>query len=131
MDWKKRVYHQPKPTDLPENWEEIKRKIKIRDHYICQMCGLRENYLTKLTVHHIISRDLGGSEDSENLITLCEECHDEVEILNFKSLKDFFQHLKLLNKLWYDKNTEVVDFKEIATINDWHLWVYGAYRRPN
>lgn len=43
-----------------------------RDNYTCQCCGKKH---VKLEVHHIIFRSLGGSDDEENLITLCEKCH--------------------------------------------------------
>ena len=33
---------------------------------------------TRLEVHHIIFRSLGGADDEKNLITLCEKCHKAV-----------------------------------------------------
>ena len=43
-----------------------------RDNYTCQHCGARH---TRLEVHHIVFRSQGGSDDLDNLITLCEDCH--------------------------------------------------------
>ena len=43
-----------------------------RDNYTCQICGAKN---TRLEVHHIKYRSQGGSDDLENLITLCEDCH--------------------------------------------------------
>ena len=43
-----------------------------RDNYTCQICGAKK---TRLEVHHIVFRSLGGSDDLDNLITLCEKCH--------------------------------------------------------
>lgn len=56
----------------------LKEKIKQRDNYICQNCGISQyEYLLlkgrKLGVHHI-NYDKSHSEDT-NLITLCKECH--------------------------------------------------------
>ena len=38
----------------------------------------KEHRIHKLTVHHIIPREEGGTHAMENLITLCEECHIRV-----------------------------------------------------
>ena len=46
-----------------------------RDGYTCQLCGRKH---TRLEVHHIIYRSQGGTDDEDNLITLCEDCHDKV-----------------------------------------------------
>ena len=46
-----------------------------RDNYTCQCCGKKH---VRLEVHHIIFRNLGGTDDEKNLITLCEKCHKAV-----------------------------------------------------
>lgn len=61
-------------------WEEVKRKVRIRDGHRCQMCGKTYN----LEIHHktykiggvsIIGHEL---ECLECLTTLCEDCHSKV-----------------------------------------------------
>lgn len=47
-------------------------KAKARDKYTCQHCG-KQHCLVE--AHHIIPRSQGGSDDLENLITLCTDCH--------------------------------------------------------
>ena len=58
-----------------------------RDNYTCQCCGKKN---CRLEVHHIKFKSNGGTDDEENLITLCEDCHKGVHagvvVLN-KSLK--------------------------------------------
>lgn len=49
--------------------------ILNRDNYTCQCCGKKH---TLLEVHHIIWRSKGGSDDEDNLITLCHDCHSRV-----------------------------------------------------
>ena len=49
--------------------------ILHRDGYTCQCCGKKN---CRLEVHHIIFRSNGGTDDEENLITLCEDCHKKV-----------------------------------------------------
>lgn len=46
-----------------------------RDNYTCQCCGKKN---CRLEVHHIKFRSNGGTDDEENLITLCEDCHKGV-----------------------------------------------------
>lgn len=56
-----------------------------RDNYTCQCCGKKH---VRLEVHHIIFRSLGGSDELDNLITLCEKCHTAIHdgkiVLNLK-----------------------------------------------
>lgn len=49
--------------------------ILHRDNYTCQCCGKKN---CRLEVHHIKFKSNGGTDDEENLITLCKECHDGV-----------------------------------------------------
>lgn len=55
--------------------ESLKDKIRERDDYTCQVCGSGLN----LHVHHIIPRKWGGTNETENLITLCASCHNAIE----------------------------------------------------
>ena len=49
--------------------------ILHRDNYTCQCCGKKN---CRLEVHHIKFKSQGGTDDEENLITLCEDCHKGV-----------------------------------------------------
>ena len=49
--------------------------ILHRDNNTCQCCGKKN---CRLEVHHIKFKSNGGTDDEENLITLCKECHDGV-----------------------------------------------------
>lgn len=51
-----------------------------RDSHTCQRCGSTDN---QLDVHHIIPRRDGGSDDLENLKTLCSYiCHNIEESID-------------------------------------------------
>ena len=55
-------------------FENTKAMVLNRDNYICQHCKGRHKD-SKLEVHHIIFRSQGGSDEENNLITLCHTCH--------------------------------------------------------
>ena len=59
------------------NYEFSSRREAVlhRDRYTCQCCGKKN---TRLEVHHIIYRSQGGTDDENNLITLCENCHSNI-----------------------------------------------------
>lgn len=58
-------------THQRDDWELVKRAILIRDDYTCSKCGGKD----LLTVHH---RDGTSKNDPENLVTLCQKCHNEI-----------------------------------------------------
>lgn len=49
--------------------------ILIRDNYTCQKCKLEDKTAKKLEIHHIKPIVFGGTDEKENLITLCSVCH--------------------------------------------------------
>ena len=51
--------------------------ILFRDSYKCHQCKSKSKN-NRLEVHHIIFRENGGSDEPENLITMCKSCHDEL-----------------------------------------------------
>ena len=50
-----------------------RHRIYKRDGYRCTKCGSKYD----LCIHHIIEVSKGGSNDDENLTTLCIFCHAE------------------------------------------------------
>ncbi len=57
-------------------WSGARKMALARDGYRCMNpeCGK----IHALTVHHIHPRGLGGGNNLENLVTLCESCHQEL-----------------------------------------------------
>jgi len=54
-----------------------KAYVLTRDQYTCQHCkGKSKDH--RLEAHHIIFRRNSGSDEAENLLTLCKTCHDKV-----------------------------------------------------
>jgi 5-methylcytosine-specific restriction endonuclease McrA len=58
-----------------KDFYNVKAYILHRDGYQCQKCKTKKG---KLHVHHIIFRSKRGTNTPDNLITLCEECHDRL-----------------------------------------------------
>lgn len=54
-----------------DKYLQIRSQILLRDGFRCREC----NYYKHLEVHHIIPRSKGGTDDPNNLITLCQRCH--------------------------------------------------------
>lgn len=52
-----------------------KYEVFNRDGWRCQVPWCRRR--TNLEEHHVIPKSLGGSDDSENKVTLCHWCHVE------------------------------------------------------
>ena len=55
--------------------DQMRLIVQRRDNYVCQRCGATG---APLYVHHIVPRHRGGTNDLDNLVTLCHPCHREV-----------------------------------------------------
>ena len=62
---------------LNYGFANTKAKVLNRDNYTCQCCKNKKKY-NRLEVHHIVFRSQGGSDEEENLITLCDICHKDL-----------------------------------------------------
>ncbi|MFC7216539.1 HNH endonuclease [Saliphagus sp. GCM10025334] len=58
-------------------WRKVREDILDRDGRECQDCGIGDSDADSLHVHHIRPLDEGGSNEFENLLTLCDSCHFE------------------------------------------------------
>lgn len=65
-------------VDYGESWAVTAALIRKRDDYTCQICGKKfPPFSPLLHVHHKIPLSQGGTNDSNNLITLCIDCHKD------------------------------------------------------
>lgn len=71
-------------------WQTKRQAVLYRDNYCCRVCKSNVN----LQVHHIHYTSL-GNEPLEDLVTLCEKCHQ-----------------RLHDKLGYDRET-IFDFSTL------------------
>lgn len=56
---------------------------KIRDSYTCQVCGSKE----RVEGHHFIDHQFLGATSTDNIISLCHECHKSVHNGNLNLFK--------------------------------------------
>ena len=72
------------PPPIPR---ELKDQVKTRDGYRCLCCGTTNK--SRLQVDHIKPKYHGGSDDIENLQTLCKVCNGlkGIEYINFRDSK--------------------------------------------
>jgi len=69
-----------KPRTANSDWRQLREQILRRDQYRCQHCGRHEGMYssTDLQAHHIQPVSRGGEGTAENLITLCNRCHNRL-----------------------------------------------------
>ena len=60
--------------DEDKAWRKARIAVLDRDKHVCRACGSKHG----LDVHHVVMRSLGGSDEAENLIALCRDCHQSV-----------------------------------------------------
>lgn len=61
--------------------DDTRGQVLRRDQYTCRRCGWDHSQWNRsdprhLELHHIIHHEAGGSNEADNLITLCTVCHD-------------------------------------------------------
>ena len=82
----------------------MKEKVFRKDGYRCRMCGASKEDGIELTIDHIIPLAAGGTNDLDNLQTLCRECNENKANLILPSgleidIETKQNELKLLNDL--------------------------------
>jgi 5-methylcytosine-specific restriction endonuclease McrA len=68
--------HRPGERNRASIPPSVRRGVMARDQYRCRGAGC--NSARFLSVHHVIPREAGGTNDPDNLITLCGNCHRAV-----------------------------------------------------
>ena len=71
------------------SWDEVRMLVYKRDGFRCRACGRAkgEGNVRKLNAHHILLLRVSQTNDPRNLVTLCDECHREVENKGLRLLK--------------------------------------------
>lgn len=70
------------PNDYGPNWSLLTRRVRQRDGFRCQVCGMLEQGTAHHVHHKVPFRSFASIEAAnqlDNLITLCPSCHRRVE----------------------------------------------------
>lgn len=101
--------------------------ILHRDNYTCQCCGKKN---CRLEVHHVKFKSNGGTDDEENLLTLCEDCHKGVHagtvVLSKKPKKSknlkYATHMSIIRSYLLKKYPNAIEtFGFVTSENRNHL----------
>lgn len=71
------------PNDYGPRWPQIRDRVRSRDGYRCQVCGVPESGRSHDVHHKVPFRSFTSLEEANqltNLITLCPKCHHAVEL---------------------------------------------------
>ena len=69
-DVRRREPGKPNRATIPPS---VRAAVLARDRHRCTTPGCRSTHF--LEVHHVVARRRGGSNEAENLVTLCSRCH--------------------------------------------------------
>ncbi len=58
-------------------WRKIRARY-VKAHPLCEMCLEAGRLVPVAEVHHIKPKSEGGSDDVENLMSLCHSCHMKI-----------------------------------------------------
>ncbi|MDO5769444.1 MAG: HNH endonuclease [Psychrobacter sp.] len=56
-------------------WRKLRKTILRRDDYLCVACKRTGRLVPATDVDHIIPKSQGGTDDPDNLQSLCKSCH--------------------------------------------------------
>jgi 5-methylcytosine-specific restriction endonuclease McrA len=130
-NWRSKVYRKRAPDEISrDEWAEIRATVIDRDFHKCQRCEKHSDSSKGLQVHHIIPRAEGGSYDITNLITLCNSCHDIVEIAGYQTKTEIMCMEDVPVKKHEIKDSGYSEHECDKTRPAWHSWVYGGAQRP-
>jgi 5-methylcytosine-specific restriction endonuclease McrA len=68
-------------------WQRRRLEVFDRDKWTCRMCG---DKATSLQVHHLKYNGEPWEAKKADLITLCHDCHPEVEKMKKNGIKPIF-----------------------------------------
>lgn len=57
-------------------WEKIRERALKRDGYLCQVCLDKGIFTQAQAVDHIKAKTDGGTDDLDNLQSICNPCHE-------------------------------------------------------
>ena len=56
-------------------WTKLREHILLRDAYLCRPCAILGHTTAATEVDHITPKSQDGTDDAENLQSICKDCH--------------------------------------------------------
>lgn len=56
-------------------WEKLRVRVLKRDDYLCKVCLAKGRITAATQVDHIKQKAKGGTDDLDNLQSICDPCH--------------------------------------------------------
>lgn len=94
---------------------DLRRSVLERDGHLCLHCGTDK----WLTIDHVLPRFQGGSEDIENLQTLCRACHDKKDAMTANAAEERWSNER-------KRRAQVIADKPTILPSDW-----PRYKEPD
>jgi ATP-dependent DNA helicase RecQ len=92
-----------------QRWQQTRAVVLNRDNHKCVACGV-ECGRGEADVHHLMPRNLGGSDELANLVTLCDGCHAvHHPNLQLSLARRFVERWALRVAKWLDTEGELPD----------------------
>ena len=73
----------PQRTISKRSWSDLRQIILEKYHYNCSICGSNE----EIDVHHKIPIKDGGTNEIENLIAVCRNCHEKLHHFKLSTVR--------------------------------------------
>lgn len=129
-DWQENVYKVSKNDHFfdSDEWSLLRLRVFKRDNFTCVRCDKGfPSY--KLNAHHMIPRDEGGTDALTNLISLCDPCHDFVEINGFTNKAQIMGSYDEETPEKPEKQPALSTRKDDFERPEWHKYVYGGCKK--
>jgi len=101
-------------------WQKKRLQILQRDKFKCKLCGDEK---ATLHVHHkeYINGYAPWEYDNKSLITLCEDCHFQIEALKKDDSNFDFNEVKIYKSIGWTDNSKILF---IAYAGYCTMWIY-------
>ncbi|TVT77629.1 HNH endonuclease [Acinetobacter colistiniresistens] len=78
-NWNKRPQRAGSTTErgYGHAWRKLREKVLQRDGYLCVNHYAKGEIVEATDVDHIVSKEKGGTDELDNLQSLCAQCHQE------------------------------------------------------
>ena len=88
----------------------IRKEVYRRDGFRCALCDSTRG----LQVHHVMARSQGGTNDAQNLITLCWRCHAIAHGTRFPDMPDYMTPVEV--------HEACIEYVADYYAPDWYPW---------